>query len=120
LKNLEEAVPDGVFGYRSVLFRRLLGNGGEVATTAVFHENPSVSVDVSVVVSYNVAMMKILENVSMRSLLSVSENTELDRDAHFCYNLLSISLDHPLKVEFFAREYLRETPVSWGTGKCYQ
>ena len=44
---------DGVFGYGSVLFRHLLDNGGEVATAAVFHENienPSVSVNISVVV----------------------------------------------------------------------
>jgi len=64
--------------------------------------------------------MKVLEDVSTRSLLSVSEDTEVDRDAHFCYNLLSISLAHPLKVEFLAREYLRGTAMSLGTGKCHQ
>ena len=117
-------MPDGIFGYGSVLFRRLLDNGGEVATAAVFHKdvkNPSVSVDVSVMVSYNVAVMKVLEDVSTRPLLLVSEeDTGVGRDAHFCYNLLSISLAHPLKVEFFAREYLRETAVSLGTGRCHQ
>ena len=49
-----EVVPDGVFRYESALFHRMLDNGGEVATAAVFHENienPSVSVDVSVVAS---------------------------------------------------------------------
>jgi len=37
------------------LFCRLLDNGGEIATAAIFHnmENPSVSVDVSVVMSYD-------------------------------------------------------------------
>jgi uncharacterized alkaline shock family protein YloU len=66
LENLEEIMPDGVFRYGSVLFRRLLDNGGEVATAAVFHEdveNSSVSVDVSVVVSYNVVVVTVLENV---------------------------------------------------------
>ena len=118
-------MPDGVFGYGSVLFRRLLDhdNGREVATAAVLHENienPSVSVDVLVVVSYDVAVMKVLEDVSTRSFLLVSKDTEVDQDSHFCYNLLSISLAHPLKVEFLAREYLRETAVSLGTGKCHQ
>ena len=39
MENLEEIVPDGVFGYGSVLFRRLLDDGGEFAAAAVFHEN---------------------------------------------------------------------------------
>ena len=58
----------------------------------------------------------------MRSLLSVGgEATGFNQDAHFRYNLLSISLAQPLKAEFFAREYLRETAVSpVGTGKRYQ
>ena len=103
-------MPNGVFGYGSVLFRRLFDDGGEVATAAVLHEdveNSSVSVDVSIVVSYNVVVMKVLENVSRRSLLSVSGgDTGVNQDAHFCNNLLSISLAHPLKVEFFTREYL--------------
>ena len=62
-------MPDGVFRYGSVLFRRLLDNGGEVAATAVFHENienPSVSINVYVVVSYNAVVMKVLENVPAR------------------------------------------------------
>jgi len=84
------------------LFRHLLDSGGEIATAALFQnmENPSVSIDVSVVLSYNVVVMKVLENVSS---LSVSgEDTGVNQDAHFCNNLLA----HPLKVEFFTREYL--------------
>ena len=55
------------------------------------------------------------------SLLSVGDEvTRVGQDAHFCNNLLPISLGHPLKVEFFAREYLRETAVSLGTRKCHQ
>jgi len=48
----------------------------EVATSAVLHEdvdNASVSAEVSVVVSYNVVVMKALENVSTSSLLSVGD-----------------------------------------------
>jgi len=69
LENLDEIVPDGVFGYWPVLFHRLIDDGGKVATAAVFHENiedSRISVDVSVVVSYDVIMMKVLENVSAR------------------------------------------------------
>jgi len=64
--------------------------------------------------------MKVFKDVSTRSLPSVSEDTEVDRDAHFCYNLLSISLAHPLKVQFLARKYLREIAMRLGTGKCHQ
>jgi len=103
-------MPDGVFGYGSVLFRRLFDNSTKVATTAVFHdniENSSISVDVSVVISYNVVVVKVLENVSARRCCQlVVKIQRVNQDAHFSYNLLSISLAHPLKVEFLAREYL--------------
>jgi len=59
-----------------VLFRHLLDDGGEVATSAVLHEdveNASVYVDLSVMVSYNVVMMKVLENISTCSLLSIGD-----------------------------------------------
>ena len=45
-------MPDGVFGCGSVLFRRLLDDGVEVATAAILNENvenASVSVYLSVV-----------------------------------------------------------------------
>jgi len=75
-----------------------------------------VSIDVSVVVSYNVVVMKALENVSTRLLLSVGDEvTRVGQDAHFCYNLLSISHAHSLRVEFFARKYLLETTMSLET-----
>ena len=54
---LHEIVPNGVFWYRSVVFLCLFDNAGEVTTTAILHENvedASVSVDVSVVISYDV------------------------------------------------------------------
>ena len=69
LENLEEIVPDGVFGYWLVLFHRLIDDGGKVATTEILHENIEGSrtfINVSVVVSYDVVMMKVLENVSAR------------------------------------------------------
>jgi len=61
-------MPDGVFGNWSVQLRSLFDDGGEVATAAVFHENvenSSVSINVSVVISYNVVVMKVLENISV-------------------------------------------------------
>ena len=64
--------------------------------------------------------MKALGDASMHSFLSVSEDTEVDWDAHFCHSLLSILLAHPLKAESLAHEYLRETAVSLGAGKCHQ
>jgi len=122
LENLGEIVPDGVFGYGSVLFRCLLDDSGEVTTATVLHEdveNSSVSVDISVVVSYNVVVMKVLENVSTHLLRSVGDEcTRVGQDAHFY--MLPISFAHPLKFEFLEREYLRETTVSLGTRKCHQ
>jgi uncharacterized alkaline shock family protein YloU len=67
LENLEKIMPDGVLGNGSVLFRRLFDNGREVAATTVFHEdveNASVPVDVCVVVSYNVVVMQVFEDVA--------------------------------------------------------
>jgi uncharacterized alkaline shock family protein YloU len=68
LEDLEEIVPDGVFGYGSVQFRSLFDDGGEVATATVLHENienTGVSVNISVVISYNVVVMKVLQNISV-------------------------------------------------------
>jgi hypothetical protein len=105
-------MPDRAFGYGLVLFRRLLGDGGEVATAAVFPEdveNSNISVNVSVVISYSVVVIEVLENVSKCLSLSVGgEATRVGQGAHFCYNVLSISLAHLLKVEFLTREYPRD------------
>jgi len=95
-------VPGDIFGYGSILFRCLLDEGGEVATAIVLHEdvkNASVSVDVSVVVSHNVVVMKVLKNISTHSLLSVGEEvTRVSQDTRSRHDLLSISLAHPLRV----------------------
>ena len=69
LESLEEIVPDRVFGYWPVLFHRLIDDGGKVTTTALFHENlnienSSISIEVCVVVLYDVVVMKVPENVS--------------------------------------------------------
>lgn len=67
-QNLHEVVPDSVFGYGPVLALCLLDDGGEVATTAVFHEdveNARVAVDVAVVIAYNVFVVKVLQNVTI-------------------------------------------------------
>jgi hypothetical protein len=80
LENLEEIVPDGVFWYGPALFRRLIDDGGKVTSDAVCHENvedSSVFIDVSVVFSYGVVMMKVLENVSARCCQSVVKLQEL-------------------------------------------
>ena len=57
-------------------------------------------------------MMKALGDASTRSFLLVSEDTEVDWDAHFCHNPFSIWLAHSLKAESLAHECLRETAVS--------
>ena len=46
--------------------RRLINDDGKFATNAVFHENSNVSIEVCVVISYNVVKVKVLENVSTR------------------------------------------------------
>jgi len=92
LENLDEIVPDGVFGYWPVLFHRLIDDGGKVATAAVFHENiedSRISVNVSVVVSYNVVMMKVLENVSARyccqSVVKLQQLIRTHTSATICF-----------------------------------
>ena len=64
-------------------------------------------------VAYNVMVMK---NVSTCLLLSVGgEVTQVSQDAHFCDNMLPISLAYPLNIEFLVHKYLQETAVSLGT-----
>lgn len=114
-------MPDGVFGYGSVVFRSLFDDGGEVAATAVFHENvenSSVSVDVSVMVSYNVVVMQVFENVTGCKARGQHEAEKIRVvGVHFSYNLLSVSLSHPLKVQLLPREDLAETkPVNISRG----
>jgi len=99
LENLEEIVPDGIFGYGTVLFRRLIDDGGKVATAAVFHEdieNSSISINVSVVVLYNVVMMKVLENVSARcrrqSVVKLQELVKTHTSATICFLSRSLIL----------------------------
>jgi hypothetical protein len=58
-------VPDGVFGDGSVLFCRLVERSPLPQYSMRDIENPRVSVDVSVVISYNVIVVKVLEDVSV-------------------------------------------------------
>lgn len=69
-QNLHEVVPDGVFWNWPVVSSSLLDDGGEVAAAAVLHknvENASIPVDVSIVVAYDVFVVKILEDVTAAS-----------------------------------------------------
>ena len=66
-QDLHEIIPYGVFGDKSVVSLGLLNDGGEVATSAEFHEDVQdacIAIYVSVVIAYNVFVMKILENVA--------------------------------------------------------
>lgn len=69
-EDLHEVIPDGVFRNRSALALCLLDDGGEIATTAVFHkdvEDASVAVDVAVVIAYNVFVVEVLQDVTIDS-----------------------------------------------------
>ena len=66
-EDLHKVIPDGVFWDRSAVSLGLFDDAGEVAATAVFHENveyPGVAVDVAVMISYNVVMVQVFEDVS--------------------------------------------------------
>jgi hypothetical protein len=73
----------------SVLVRRLLDNDGEVATAAVLHENienPSVSVDVSAVVSCNVAVMRMFLHIRCcQSVVRLQALTRTHTSATICF-----------------------------------
>lgn len=78
-------MPDGIFRYGSILFRSLFDDGGEVSATAVFHENvenASVSIDISVVVSYNVVVMEVFEYVS-GGYMKTSQTKRKEKNVHF-------------------------------------
>jgi hypothetical protein len=57
-----------------------------------------------------VVVVMVLENVSARHRCQSAVKIGVNQNAHFGNNLLSISLAHPLRVEFLAREYLRDQP----------
>ena len=66
-KNLHEVVPNSVFGDESVVPLCLLNDGTEVTTSAVFHEDvedASISINVSIMVAYNVFVVEVFEDVS--------------------------------------------------------
>lgn len=68
-EDLHKVVPDGVFGDGSVVSLGLFDDGGEVAASAVLHENvkdASIAVNVSVVISYDVFVVQVLEDVAAR------------------------------------------------------
>jgi len=91
------------------LFRRLFDDSGKVATTTVFHENvenSSVSINITVVISYNVVVMKVLQYVPSHQV-SWANPARMIARVHFGYNLFPVPLTHPLKVEFFPGEDLR-------------
>lgn len=61
-------MPYCVLGNQPVVFLCLLDDGGKVTTSAILHEDvedASFSVNVSVVIAYNVFMIKVLKNVSV-------------------------------------------------------
>jgi hypothetical protein len=65
---LHEIIPDGVFWDGSVVFLCLFDYGREVPATAVFHEDVEdtcLSVDISVMISYNVFVVKVFQNISV-------------------------------------------------------
>jgi len=91
LENLEEIVPS-ILGHGAVLFRRLIDDGRKVATAAVFHdhiESSGISINVSVMVLYNVVMMKVLENVSARcrrqSVVKLQKLVKTHTSATICF-----------------------------------
>ena len=77
---LHEIVPNGIFRYRSIVFLCLFNDAGEVTTTAVLHEDvedASVSVDVSVVISYDVFVVQVFEDISMgKEIRRLNQSTE--------------------------------------------
>ena len=66
-EKLHEVVPDCIFRNRSVMPLCQFDDVGEVAASTVLHEdveNTSVAVDVSIVISYNVLVMEVFEDVA--------------------------------------------------------
>ncbi len=120
-EDLHEVIPHSVFGDKSVISLCLLDDGAEVTTSAIFHEdveNASISVNVSIVIAYNVFMVEVLENVSSEHTCMVSvwwsRLTRKMRHSHFSNDLLTIPLRHPLKIELFASKNLAEKTLRYG------
>ena len=72
-QNLHKVVPDGVFGYHATLFLCLFDDPREIPAAAIFHEDVEdarISVDEAIVVTNDVVVVKVFENVT-RNLNSV-------------------------------------------------
>lgn len=67
MQDLEEVAPNGVFRDGAPAARRLLNHGGQIATATVFHEDvedAGVPVYVAVVITYDMVMVEVFENVA--------------------------------------------------------
>ena len=120
-EDLHEIVPDGIFWNETIMSLSLLDDGGEVATTAEFHEDveyASIAVYVSVMIAYDVFVMEVLEDVSGEELVWVVVGMVVWRHSHFCDDLFAVALCHALEVEFLAGEDLPATKgmrIAWPT-----
>lgn len=68
-EDLHKIIPDRVFRYWPVVFAGLFNDSREIAATAVLHhdvEDSGVAIDMSVVVSYDVVVVEVFEDVSTR------------------------------------------------------
>jgi len=66
-QDLHEVVPYDLLGYRFVQPLRLLDRTRKVPAPTILHqnvENTSIPVDVSVVISYNMLVLEILQNIA--------------------------------------------------------
>lgn len=74
-EDLHEVVPDGVFWNCSVVSLGMLDDGAQVAAPTVLHEdveNTGVAVNMSVVITYDVFVVEVLEDVPALSVRRVA------------------------------------------------
>lgn len=84
-EDLHEIVPNDVLRDGTILLHCLFDDGGQVSTTAVLHKNiedTSVSINVTVVISYNVVVVQVFEDVSRTCERSWSRRNN-KRRVHF-------------------------------------
>ncbi len=60
----------------------------------------------TIVIAYNVVMMKIFENISETEELQQSLSWKTGFDIHFCNNLLPVPFTHSVEIELLTSECL--------------
>jgi hypothetical protein len=107
---LHEVTPNGIFGYRFVVFLSVFDDIWKVAATTVFHEyieNTSITVYVAVMISDNVVMVEVFQDVTD------ANPSKLVNDSSWIWGVLTLPLQFvSCLVRSYAQSWVLCVPIS--------